>query len=533
MVPFHMYRHDDEAPNGSSNSGKPSPLEANATFINITHPAQRQDAATRKKVAQYIGVNFRNRSKPMARREANGSGPKAGNSQPPSQRQLRARGAPIQDWVDRDQHGLRSDPFASYPIRSQDWLPEAVDFFLNAYGPTHLLRRTATGGPRRYQRRPESTTETSPVHQYFQYSLEHPVMFEAMIALSLSNLRIHHWEQGQVDKETAYHYGNVLSSLQRTLGEADGYRETAVLWTILALLELEYLVGSMTAFEAHINGLHRLVDLQGGLAYFDKCKLLGPAIRGLSVTNDDLTTAAYNEASRDRPIVAPEVLEGLNAEDSTAGPVRFGEGILRLVQERRLSAPVFFHARDIYDNWQDVDLCQNSPYSVQNALNMELRERGWNLLGNWLLPNHGGLTLADYILLIGLQHTLLDTTHAERYSPFYRPAVMRWVSCCSTFLDRVNQQSDAATADLLSWVCIKLAGSLTATFLRARSDSEDDPRFRLVIKMMSRYPETGEWSSLKKVIQRFQWREDCLAFWYKVWKMVVESDIVARNVYIA
>jgi hypothetical protein len=42
----------------------------------------------------------------------------------------------------------------------------------------------------------------------------------------------------------------------------------------------QYLVGNMIAFEAHINGLRRLVDLQGGLAYFDQCKLLGPAIRG-------------------------------------------------------------------------------------------------------------------------------------------------------------------------------------------------------------------------------------------------------------
>ncbi|EXJ57244.1 hypothetical protein A1O7_07591 [Cladophialophora yegresii CBS 114405] len=239
MVRFYMCRHGDAAPSGSSKSGNPSTLEANATFINITHPAQRQDAETRKKVAQYIGVNFRNRSRPLARREASGPGTKPGNSKPPSRRQLRAKGAPIQDWVDRDKHGLRSDPFASYPIRRQDWLPEAVDFFLNAYGPTHLLRRTADGAIRRYQRRPERTTETSPVHQYFQYSLEHPVMFEALIALSLSNLRIHHWEQGQVDKETAYHYGNVLSSLQQTLREGDGYRETAVLWAILALLELE------------------------------------------------------------------------------------------------------------------------------------------------------------------------------------------------------------------------------------------------------------------------------------------------------
>jgi hypothetical protein len=128
MAGFKMYRQGDAALGESLKSAKPSPLETNATFINITHPSQRKNAETRKKVAQYIGINFRNRSKPMARREANGSGSKSGNSTPASQRQLRARVAPVQHWVDRDLHGLRSDPFASYPIRPQDWLSEAVDF---------------------------------------------------------------------------------------------------------------------------------------------------------------------------------------------------------------------------------------------------------------------------------------------------------------------------------------------------------------------------------------------------------------------
>jgi hypothetical protein len=232
-------------------------------------------------------------------------------------------------------------------------------------------------------------------------------------------------------------------------------------------------------------------------------------------------------------MVAPNVFIAPIADYDTTGPLDFGLGIARLVQQRKLCPPVISHAKVIYDNWNDVDLYKNSCYSVEIALNMELRERGWSLLAKWLLPNHGGLTMEDYILLIGLQQTLLDTTHAERYSPFYLTAVMRWVSCCSTFLDMVNQQTDAATADLVIWVCIKLAGSLTATFLRARSDSEDDPRFRLVIKMMSKYPETREWSGLEKVVKRFQWREHCLAFWYKVWKMVVESDTVARNGYTA
>ena len=34
----------------------------------------------------------------------------------------------MSEWVDRDLHGLRTDPFASYPVKTQVWLSEAVDF---------------------------------------------------------------------------------------------------------------------------------------------------------------------------------------------------------------------------------------------------------------------------------------------------------------------------------------------------------------------------------------------------------------------
>ena len=129
MVRFKMYRQDDVYMQLAPSSPKLSQSETHATFINITHPAQRKEAATRKQVAQYIGVNFRNRSRPSAWREAKGSPSKSGNRKPASPGQLRARGVPIHYWVvDRDFHGLRSDPFGSYPIDPQEWLPEAVDF---------------------------------------------------------------------------------------------------------------------------------------------------------------------------------------------------------------------------------------------------------------------------------------------------------------------------------------------------------------------------------------------------------------------
>ena len=92
MVRFKIYQHGgtSEAP---SSPGKSSPPRPNATFINLTHPAQRKDARARKKVAQYIGVNFCNRSRPVARKEATWSSSTYPNilSSSASQKQLRAR----------------------------------------------------------------------------------------------------------------------------------------------------------------------------------------------------------------------------------------------------------------------------------------------------------------------------------------------------------------------------------------------------------------------------------------------------------
>ncbi len=286
----------------------------------------------------------------------------------------------------------------------------------------------------------------------------------------------------------------------------------------------------------------------------------------LQAPTDDLTTAAAIAPSSKQFAVAADLAEACFHGSPNAGPmdIGIGVGLVRLVQERKLSVPVVRQAKDIYDNWTAVDLYQSSPYGVDNALNMELRERGWELLALWRSSDHDGLTLADYILLIGLQHTLLDTTFAERYSPFYPPVVMRWVSACSRFLDILDPKTDAATGAMLVWVCMKLAGSLTATFLRARSDAEDDPRFRLMIKMMEKYPETREWSLLEQVLKTFHWRvsipvlreavpsstnltllspsttvqangdpqEHCVTFWKMVWKMVVNSTI-ARDGYTA
>jgi hypothetical protein len=97
------------------------------TFVNITHPSQRKSAATKTQVARYIGLHHRNRSKPLARKERPPVDEERLRREP---RALRAKRtiAIVPKEVNRDTHGLRSDPFGVYPIELDDAGTAAVDF---------------------------------------------------------------------------------------------------------------------------------------------------------------------------------------------------------------------------------------------------------------------------------------------------------------------------------------------------------------------------------------------------------------------
>jgi hypothetical protein len=80
---------------------------------------------------------------------------------------------------------------------------------------------------------------TSIVNPYFRYSMQHPVMFEALLASTFSNMRIHSWLDRQPDKQTIGHYGEALSKLRDSLAQQNAYIEDAVVFSILSLLEVE------------------------------------------------------------------------------------------------------------------------------------------------------------------------------------------------------------------------------------------------------------------------------------------------------
>jgi hypothetical protein len=236
-------------------------------------------------------------------------------------------------------------------------------------------------------------------------------------------------------------------------------------------------------------------------------------------TSDFTPSQQWQQATRD---------VSLKRRTVSRDDARFSPVIATLIRQGKLSDAVVDHGIEIHSGWVEVDLHGYSPYN-KPALNLQLRENGWELLSLWQMPDHGGLTVQDYIVLMSSQHTLIDLTHAERYSPLYAVLIMRWVSECSRFLDIVDRACDESTSDLLIHLCMKLSGSLTAPFLRLQSTSYDDPRFQLFIKMMNKFPSMRDWDVLMKALRQFTALERCIRCWKLVWEMYMGSQTAANH----
>jgi hypothetical protein len=110
------------------------------TFINYSTLDDLKEKSKRRKVSSYIGLHFRNRSKPLAKRnarlrtgideavadaESEGARP-AASSQVPRHPQVSLAQSLI--TLPRDGHGVRSDPFETWPIEFDSSIPSAIDY---------------------------------------------------------------------------------------------------------------------------------------------------------------------------------------------------------------------------------------------------------------------------------------------------------------------------------------------------------------------------------------------------------------------
>jgi hypothetical protein len=166
--------------------------------------------------------------------------------------------------------GRNQDVFNSFPIAFKGCVPGATDYFLNLYAPTSLIR-------------PDIAAENQDlvpgmIRSYFQYTLQHALLFEAIIVVSEAVKTV---GVGKPNRQVMYHHGQSLKQLRQTLLSGSDIAADYVLFTIIAMLAINYHLNDMAAFEMHLEGMRSLVTMRGGLDALGWPLILKPGIQTL------------------------------------------------------------------------------------------------------------------------------------------------------------------------------------------------------------------------------------------------------------
>ena len=116
----------------------------NDPFINYSHPGEQISSKNRRKVAQYIGTHYRNRSAPVSRRataehrrrllvspcnEASEVIDEEARRAKSSAHSVVLAGSSFPtDGIPRDRSGTRQNPFGTFPIELNNTIAFAIDY---------------------------------------------------------------------------------------------------------------------------------------------------------------------------------------------------------------------------------------------------------------------------------------------------------------------------------------------------------------------------------------------------------------------
>lgn len=96
----------------------------NYQFVTVDHPSQLTLTKNKRKVASYIGIHHRNRSQPSRR---SSSWIQTGLVQNRVSDATQNTQGQLARQIPRDHHGIRVDPFESYPGKPTSIVPGAID----------------------------------------------------------------------------------------------------------------------------------------------------------------------------------------------------------------------------------------------------------------------------------------------------------------------------------------------------------------------------------------------------------------------
>jgi Fungal specific transcription factor domain len=218
-------------------------------FLTHSNPPQRDEAKDRRRAVSFIDNHQRDRPRPTALRVQALHGSTKCSSLEHERVRKGSRKVKLSNViVNRDKYGLRDDPFNSFPISTSRGVKLAVDYcklypnvpnkassnriivtVLSVYAPTHIFRPQAL--PR----------EKGPlaVRSYLNYALQHPIMFESLIAVSKCHLTLQSGPSKLPQSEVYYHYGRTVTGLKEILDKGERQDLDAIIATILALMSID------------------------------------------------------------------------------------------------------------------------------------------------------------------------------------------------------------------------------------------------------------------------------------------------------
>ncbi|KAJ5290694.1 uncharacterized protein N7443_010947 [Penicillium atrosanguineum] len=231
-------------------------MEMKFVFINVKEPKDAlqlaKETEVRSHVTRYQWKRFAHRDKRnqkkalVASRDVNGI---EGQNDPGS-RSSTLEPIPISPQIG----GLRVDPFRSYPISAQPWIPLLVD---------HYLLHMAVDIPELDLPGNHGLLRTS----WFPLVMTDPALFSVIMLLAAS-----HYASLQ-DHPTSMRLDllglryEAVSSINR--GFETPLSETindALIGAIAKMASYEAMFGSLDNYNVHMHGLARVISLRGGLA---------------------------------------------------------------------------------------------------------------------------------------------------------------------------------------------------------------------------------------------------------------------------
>lgn len=373
-------------------------------------------------------------------------------------------------------------------------------------------------------------------------------MFEAIVTLAHANLSIHRWTKYGGDRLTLYHYGRAIAKLRRAISDDLEYREDAILFSIMALMGVDYLLNNLVAFHANLVGLRGLVALRGGLDALGWPTLLKPWILALESFWSYLSHQSHLVKGRGFTTVTPTGLTDTPSIFRSINPVQKIEeifpklpiGFRPLAEKRRLGLDVLnlihqmagldlllYHAPPSAFIHHDgvrkfTSFRTREGHEITVASNLQLCEQLARLLAD---PN---LTFLEKVCCIGIFIILLGSTRSEQLSPIYFTQLQHHAG---ELLEITLDDDDPAARDLVAWAIFTLASTMVPFRLSASPKIyQGDLRFALAVKVVSHFSANRTWKEMRESLCLFLSCDACLGTWKNVWDLGMECRYLEPNI---